>query len=195
LKRAFDRLVRWSALSRHTQFIGTAKAGLSSGFLALLSLPLSCPSGQPTLVANLSSCQAPMPVASCIRALVIITPGQTKRRDPFRTVRAECSTDPATGRKKEVQKATLRRQEPSHLRRALPCRRRAAAALLHTQRSFTPHSAPSRSALLHARIPFVLLTRARALAPLALTMAGPPLDTLSPSTAHRASRFAVFRLE
>ena len=33
----------------------------------------------------------------------------------------------------------------STLRRALPCRRRAAAALLRTQRSFT-HSAPSRSA-------------------------------------------------
>ena len=99
MKRGFDRLVRWSALSRHTQFIGTA-GGLSSDFLALLSLPLSCPSGQPTLVANLSSCQAPMPVASCIRALVIITPGQTKRRDPFRTVRAECSTGPATGPKK-----------------------------------------------------------------------------------------------
>ena len=41
----------------------------------------------------------------------------------------------------------------STLRRALPCRRRAAAALLHTQRSFT-HSAPSRSARsdLHAAL-------------------------------------------
>jgi hypothetical protein len=46
------------------------------------------------------TCQVTPALRKLCACIVIITPGQTKRRDPFRTVRAECSTGPATGPKK-----------------------------------------------------------------------------------------------
>jgi hypothetical protein len=161
LKRAFGRLVRWSALSRHTQFIGTA-GGLSSDFLALLSLPLSCPSGQSTHVPNSPRAKHPCPSQVVLCSCDYYTrSNETARPFPHRSRRMQHRS--CDWSKKEV-----------HLKATdLHCP--AAAALPpRSFTSFTPHSAPSRSALLHARIPFVLLTRARALAPLALTKYGGP---------------------